>query len=190
VKINAPASGVIIAQNVTAAGAAGITYAGAAGSLTIADLSHVWVICDVYENDLANVHLGQHTDIRLNAFPGKVFSGTISDIGAQLDPSLRTAKVRIQVPNPGNQLRLGMFSTATILGSHPETETAVPAGAILQLHDRSYAFVPADNGTFKRIQVKIGRTLEGNFIEVQTGLNVGQQVVANALDLQNTADQQ
>ena len=190
VKINAPASGVIIAQNVTAAGAAGITYAGATGSLTIADLSHVWVICDVYENDLANVHLGQHADIRLNAFPGKVFSGTISDIGAQLDPSLRTAKVRIQVPNPGNQLRLGMFSTATILGSRPQTETAVPAGAILQLHDRSYVFVPADNGTFKRIQVKIGRTLEGNFIEVQTGLNVGQQVVANALDLQNTADQQ
>jgi membrane fusion protein, heavy metal efflux system len=190
VKINAPASGVIIAQNVTAAGAAGVTFAGAAGSLTIADLSHVWIICDVYENDLANVHLGQHADIRLNAFPGKVFSGTISDIGAQLDPSLRTAKVRIQVPNPGNQLRLGMFSTATILGSRPDTETAVPAGAILQLHDRSYVFVPADNGTFKRIQVKIGRTLEGNFIEVQTGLNVGQQVVANALDLQNTADQQ
>jgi len=190
VKINAPASGVIIAQNVTAAGAAGVTFAGAAGSLTIADLSHVWVICDVYENDLANAHLGQHADIRLNAFPGKVFSGTISDIGAQLDPSLRTAKVRIQVPNPGNQLRLGMFSTATILGSRPDTKTAVPAGAILQLHDRSYVFVPADNGTFKRIQVKIGRTLEGNFIEVQTGLNVGQQVVANALDLQNTADQQ
>ena len=190
VKIYAPASGVIIAQNVTAAGAAGITFAGSAGSLTIADLSHVWVICDVYENDLANVHLGQHADIRLNAFPGKVFSGTISDIGAQLDPSLRTAKVRIQVPNPGNQLRLGMFSTATIQGSRSETETAVPGGAILQLHDRSYVFIPADNGTFKRIQVKIGRTLEGNLIEVQTGLNAGQQVVINALDLQNTADQQ
>ena len=190
VKIYAPASGVIIAQNVAAAGAAGITFAGSAGSLTIADLSHVWVICDVYENDLANVHLGQHADIRLNAFPGKVFSGTISDIGAQLDPSLRTAKVRIQVPNPGNQLRLGMFSTATIQGSRSETETAVLAGAILQLHDRSYVFIPADNGTFKRIQVKIGRTLEGNLIEVQTGLNAGQQVVINALDLQNTADQQ
>jgi membrane fusion protein, heavy metal efflux system len=190
VKIYAPASGVIIAQNVTAAGAAGVTFAGSTGSLTIADLSHVWVICDVYENDLANVHLGQHADIRLNAFPGKTFSGTISDIGAQLDPSLRTAKVRIQVPNPGNQLRLGMFTTATIQGSRPQTETAVPAGAILQLHDRSYVFVPADNGTFKRIQVKIGRTLEGNLIEVQTGLNAGQQVVVNALDLQNTADQQ
>ena len=190
VKINAPASGVIIAQNVTAAGAAGVTFAGSTGSLTIADLSHVWVICDVYENDLANVHLGQHADIRLNAFPGKVFSGTISDIGAQLDPGLRTAKVRIQVPNPGNQLRLGMFSTASILGSRAETVATLPAGAILQLHDRSYVFVPAGNGNFKRVQVKIGRTLEGNLIEVPAGLNVGQQVVVNALDLQNTADQQ
>jgi cobalt-zinc-cadmium efflux system membrane fusion protein len=190
VKVYAPASGVVIAQNVTAAGAAGITFAGATGSLTIADLSHVWVICDVYENDLANVHLGQHADIRVNAFPGKVFSGTISDIGAQLDPSLRTAKVRIQVPNPGNQLRLGMFTTASILGSRPVDMTAVPAEAILQLHDRSYVFEPAENGTFKRVQVKIGRTLEGNLIEVQSGLNVGQQVVLHALDLQNTADQQ
>ncbi len=63
----------------------------------------------MYENDLAQIHMGEHTDIRLNAFPGKVFSGVVSDIGAVLDPSIRTAKVRIQVQNPGNQLRLGMF---------------------------------------------------------------------------------
>ena len=190
VKIYAPASGVVIAQNVTNASAAGITYAGAAGSLTIADLSHVWVICDVYENDLANVHLGQHADISLNSFPGKTFSGTISDIGAQLDPALRTAKVRIQVANPGNELRIGMFATATLLGSHPQTETAVPAGAILQLHDRSYVFIPSgSDGSFRRVQVKTGATLPGNMIEIQSGLSPGQQVVGNALDLQNTADQ-
>jgi membrane fusion protein, heavy metal efflux system len=190
VRIYAPASGVIIAQNVTAAGAAGITYAGSTGSFTIADLSHVWVICDVYENDLANVRLGQHADIQLNAFPGKTFSGTISDIGAQLDPSLRTAKVRIQVANPQHLLRIGMFATGTLEGSRPEQETAVPAGAILQLHDRSYVFEPAGDGTFKRIQVKIGQTLPGNLIEVTAGVQPGQQVVNNALDLENTVDQQ
>lgn len=190
VKIYAPASGVIIAQNVTAAGAAGISYAGSAGSLTIADLSHVWVICDVYENDLAGVHLGQHADIQLNAFPGKVFSGTISDIGAQLDPSLRTAKVRIQVANPQSLLRLGMFATGTLEGSRPEQKTAIPAAAVLQLHDRSYVFVPAGDGDFKRVLVKTGATLPGNLLEVQAGLNPGQQVVGNALDLENTADQQ
>jgi cobalt-zinc-cadmium efflux system membrane fusion protein len=190
VKIYAPASGVIIAQNVTAAGAAGITYAGATGSFTIADLSHVWIICDVYENDLAGIRLGQHADIQLNAFPGKVFSGTISDIGAQLDPNLRTAKVRIQVANPDHLLRIGMFATGTLEGSHPEQQTVVPAGAVLQLHDRTYVFEPAGDGAFKRAQVKTGALLPGNLLEVLAGLEVGQQVVGNALDLENTVEQQ
>ncbi len=189
VQIYAPARGVVISQNVTAAGAAGITYAGSGGSLTIADLSHVWVICDVYENNLAGVRLGEHVDLRLNAFPGKVFSGTISDIGAQLDPTLRTAKVRIQVNNPGGLLRLGMFATGVIGGSKATEETAVPAGAVLQLHDRSYVFAPVNDSTFKRIEVKTGVTLAGNLVQVQ-GIGVGQKVVGNALDLENTADQQ
>jgi membrane fusion protein, heavy metal efflux system len=189
VKIYAPASGVVIAQNVTAAGAAGITYVGSTGSLTIADLSHVWVICDVYENDLAGVRLGQHADLRLSAFPGKVFAGTISDIGAQLDPGLRTAKVRIQVENPGSLLRLGMFATGTLEGSKAVQQTAVPAGAVLQLHDRSYVFTTAGEGAFKRVEVKTGVTLAGNLVQVQ-GIGAGQKVVGNALDLQNTADQQ
>jgi cobalt-zinc-cadmium efflux system membrane fusion protein len=191
VKVYAPATGVIIAQNVTSAGAAGITYGGNAGSFTIADLSHVWVIVDVYENDLKSVHLGQHVDITLNAYPGKTFSGTISDIGAQLDPSLRTAKVRIQVPNPSGELRLGMFATGTIASSKAQPTTAVPATALLQLHDRSYVFVPTStNGTFRRVEVKTGRTLDGNKVVVTSGIDSGQQVIANALSLQNTADQE
>jgi cobalt-zinc-cadmium efflux system membrane fusion protein len=190
VKIYAPASGVVISQSVTSAGAAGITYAGSTGSLTIADLSHVWVIVDVYENDLKTVHLGQHADIHLNAFPGKTFSGTISDIGAQLDTSLRTAKVRIQVPNPNNELRLGMFATATLLASRPEQQIVIPAGAILQLHDHSYVFMPGTSGTFRRVQIKTGRTIDNAMVEVQSGLGVGQQVVSNALSLQNSADQE
>jgi cobalt-zinc-cadmium efflux system membrane fusion protein len=191
VKIYAPASGVIIAQNVTAAGATGITYAGNTGSLTIADLSHVWVIVDVYENDLKSVHLGQHANIHLNAYPGKTYSGTISDIGAQLDPSLRTAKVRIQVQNPNNELRLGMFATATLSSSKALEQVALPATAILQLHDRSYVFVPGTStGNFRRVEVKTGRSLDNNMVEILSGLATGQQVVANALSLQNTADQE
>ena len=191
VKVYAPASGVIIAQNVTNAGAAGITYAGSTGSLTIADLSHVWIIVDVYENDLHNVHLGQHADITLNAYPGRTFSGTISDIGAQLDPSIRTAKVRIQVDNPHGDLRLGMFATGTLLGSKAQPEVTVPTDAVLQLHDHSYVFVPTEtSGTFRRVLVQTGRTLDGSMVRIQSGLPVGQQVVANALSLQNTADQE
>jgi membrane fusion protein, heavy metal efflux system len=190
VRIYAPTSGVITAQNVTAAGAAGITYAGGAGSLTIADLSHVWVICDVYENDLVNVHVGQHADITLNAFPGKTFSGTISDIGAQLDPTLRTAKVRIQVENSQHLLRIGMFATAILEGAHAEQRTVVPAASVLQLHDRSYVFAPAGNGTFKRVPVKTGETLPNNLLEISAGVQPGDQVVNNALDLENAAEQQ
>ena len=190
VKVYAPASGVVISQNVTASGAAGISYAGNSGSLIIADLSHVWVIVDVYENNLAAIRLGQHADIRVNAFPGKVFAGTISDIGATLDPSIRTAKVRFQVQNPSNELRIGMFVTATLTTGRPAPVVAVPETAVLHLHDLSYVFVPTNTaGAFHRVVIKTGDVVNGNMIEVQSGLGAGQQVVANALDLQNTADQ-
>jgi cobalt-zinc-cadmium efflux system membrane fusion protein len=191
VKIYAPASGTIVSQNVTAAGAAGITYAGNNGSLLIADLSHVWVIVDVYENDLSQVHLGQHAEIKLNAFASKTYSGKVSDIGAILDPSIRTAKVRIQVQNPDDQLRIGMFATAILTTGGSVPTVTIPANALLQLHDRSYVFEPTNTpGSFRRVEIKTGKTLDGNTIEVLSGLQAGQQVVSNALDLQNTADQQ
>ena len=190
VKVYAPASGVIIAQNTTAAGAAGITFAGANGSFTIADLSHVWVICDVYENALAQVHLGENVQIRLNAYPDKVRTGKISDIGAVLDPAIRTAKVRIQVANPDNLLRIGMFATSTFLGAQTSPVVTVPAPAILHLHDREFVFEPSGgSGDYKQIRVTVGRTLEDNTVEVLGGLHPGQQIVANALELQNTAAQ-
>lgn len=189
VKVYAPATGVIVAQNTTAAGAAGITYAGSTGSLTIADLSHVWVIVDVYENDLAKVKLGDPAEIRLNAYPGQTFNGRVSDIGAVLDPTIRTAKVRIQVPNPTGQLRIGMFATASLDVAKASTQTTVPATAVLHLHDRDYVFVPAGNGNFRRVNVQLGQTLDGGVVVVQSGVALGQQVVANALELQNTADQ-
>ena len=190
VPVYAPTSGVVISQNVTAAGAAGVNFAGASGSLIIADLSHVWVICDVYENDLATVHLGESAEIRLAAYPGRVLTGTISDIGAALDPSLRTAKVRIQVPNAGNLLRIGMFATATFHGAKAEQRVVVPASAVLHLHDREYCFVPgAVTGGFREAQVKTGASLDGGMVEILSGLAAGQQVVGNALELQNTAAQ-
>src|SRR5271155_4565507 len=136
VKVYSPASGFIIQQNVTEAATAGGPLSGTPNAFTIADLSHVWIICDVYENDLATVHLGQEADIRLNAYPDRVFKGTISDIGAGLDHNIRTGKVRIQVENPGNLMRLGMFATATFHGSKLENHTVVPAAAGLHLHDR------------------------------------------------------
>ena len=191
VNVYSPTNGVVISQNVTNAAAAGVSYAGAQGSLTIADLSHVWVIVDVYENDLAQVRMGQHVDIHLAAYPAQTFDGTISDIGAALDPNIRTAKVRIQVNNPRNELRIGMFATATILGSKASHQPAIPADSVLHLHDTTFVFEPTGaQGSFKRVPVRTGRTLPGNLVEIDGGLAAGQPVVANALDLQNTADNQ
>ncbi len=189
VKVYAPVSGYIIAQNVTAAGAAGVTYTGSPNAFTIADLSHVWIICDVYENDLPRVRLGQKADIRLTAYPDRVLTGVISDIGAVLDPQIRTAKVRIQVENPDTLMRVGMFATATIHGQTLQTHTQVPATAVLHLHDRDWVFVPTGDGKFRRVPVRGGVSLPGNMQEIISGIDVGQQVVSNALELQNTADQ-
>jgi cobalt-zinc-cadmium efflux system membrane fusion protein len=190
VKVLSPASGVIIQQNVTDAAAAGVTYGGTANAFTIADLSHVWVVCDVYENDLASVHLGQKAEIRLAAYPGKVLTGTIGDIGAVLDPTIRTAKVRVQVENPGMLMRIGMFATATFYGTSAQTHAAIPATAILHLHDREWVYVPASgSGNFRRVAVEGGDMLANGLEEVTSGISVGQQVVANALTLQNAVDQ-
>ena len=189
VKVYAPANGYIIAQNVTTAAAAGVTYAGSAVAFTIADLSHVWIICDVYENNLPMVHLGQSAEIRLTAYPDRVLTGVVSDIGAVLDPQIRTAKVRIQVDNPNTLMRVGMFATATIHGKTLQAHPQVPATAVLHLHDRDWLYVPSGQGSFRRIPVRAGATLPGNMQEILSGIDVGQQVVSNALALQNTADQ-
>ena len=189
VKVYAPASGYIIQQNVTEAATAGVTLSGSANAFTIADLSHVWIICDVYENDLSTVHLGQAADIRLNAYPDRTFTGNISDIGAVLDPSIRTGKVRIQVNNPGTVMRIGMFATATFHGKKAEVHTAVPASAVLHLHDRDWVYLPAGDGKFRRTPVQGGAMLPGNLQEINIGLEAGQQVVSNALELQNSTGQ-
>lgn len=189
VKVYSPASGFIIQQNVTEAATAGVAYSGSATAFTIADMSHVWIICDVYENDLSSVHLGQQADIRLNAYPDKVLKGTISDIGAILDPTIRTGKVRVQLQNPGDLMRLGMFVTATFHGKKLQDDASVPAAAILHLHDQEWVFMPAGDGRFRRVAVVGGAMLPGNLQEIKSGLQPGQQVVSNALELANSADQ-
>jgi len=141
VNVYAPITGVIIGQNVTNAAAAGVTLSGSATAFTIADLSSVWILCDVYENDIPKLQLGQEAKIKLEAYPDRPLTGRVSDIGPVLDPSLRTAKVRIQVPNPGI-LRLGMFVTATFSSRKKVIYTVVPAEAVLHLHDRDWVYLP------------------------------------------------
>lgn len=190
VNVYAPVSGVIIAQNVTNGAAAGVTYAGSPTTFTIADLSEVWILCDVYENDLPKVHLGQTAQIHLTGYPDKIVTGRVSDIGPVLDPTLRTAKVRIQVTNPGGLLRIGMFVTATLQSEAKQTHAVVPATSILHLHDRDWVFEPAGGNHFQRVEVAGGDMLPGNRQVILSGIAPGQQVVADVLALEATLEAQ
>jgi cobalt-zinc-cadmium efflux system membrane fusion protein len=157
---------------------------------TISDVSSVWIVCDVYENDMASVRLGDTAEIILNAYPDRPFKGTVSNIGMILDPSIRTAKVRIEVQNPGI-MRLGMFAKATFRGQAKQIHTVVPASAVLHMHDREFVFVPAPDKKFRRLEVVAGDLLRDNssLQEIKSGLKPDQQVVSNALVLDHVLAQ-
>src|SRR5579862_7509336 len=186
VDILAPVGGVITDQQVT--NAAGVQSLGT-NPFTISDLTYVWVVCDVYENDIPNVRLGDSAEVRLNAMPDLVLKGVVSNIGPVLDPNIRTAKVRIEVRNPGS-LRIGMFATATFQSLKKEAHTTVPSSAILRLHDRDWVYIPVPGNKFHRVEVVAGDSLPHDMQELKAGLKPGQQVVLNPLALQNEIDNQ
>jgi membrane fusion protein, heavy metal efflux system len=185
IDVFAPVSGIITDQQVTQA--AGTQGLASPNPFTISDLSHVWILCDVFENDLKNVKLGEYADVRLNAYPDRVLHARIGNIGPILDPTIRTAKVRLEMENPG-EMRIGMFVTAIFHGDEKQVHALVPAGAILHLHDRDWVYMPAGGKSFRRAEVFGGITLPDNMQEV-SGIKPGDQVVKNALVLENSVEQ-
>ena len=186
VDVYAPVSGVVTDQQIT--NASGVQALTPPNPFTISDVSHVWIICDVYENNIAQVHIGETAEIHLAAYPDRVLKGRISNILPTIDPAIRTEKVRVEVENPG-LMRLGMFVTATFHGESAERHATVPASAILHLHDREWVYTPLGNGGFRRVEVAAGEMLPGNMQEVLSGIQPGDQVIANALVFQNTVEQ-
>jgi cobalt-zinc-cadmium efflux system membrane fusion protein len=187
VEVFAPTSGTITDQQIT--DQSGVQALTPPNPFTISDMSHVWIICDVWENNMAQVHIGEYADIHLTAYPDRVLKGRISNILPIIDPTIRTAKVRLELDNPGI-LRLGMFVTATFHGQTVEKHATVPAAAILHLHDRDWVYTPTETqGRFRRMEVVAGGMLPGNVQEVVSGLMPGTQVITNALVFQNTVEQ-
>jgi cobalt-zinc-cadmium efflux system membrane fusion protein len=186
VEVHAPVSGVITDQQIT--DSSGVQALTPPNPFTISDVSHVWIICDVYENNMAQVHIGEYADIHLAAYPNRGLKGRISNILPIIDPTIRTAKVRLEVENPG-LMRLGMFITATFHGETQEKHATVPATAILHLHDRQWVYTPIGNGSFRRLEVVGANMLPNNMQEVTSGVSPGKQVIANALVFQNTVEQ-
>jgi cobalt-zinc-cadmium efflux system membrane fusion protein len=186
VDVFAPVSGTITDQEITNQSA--VQSYTAPNPFTISDLSHVWIICDVWENNMSQVHIGEYADVHLVAYPNRILKAKISNILPIIDPNIRTAKVRLEVENPG-LMRIGMFVTATFHGETMEKHATVPATAILHLHDREWVYAPLGNGRFRRQEVVAGNMLPDNTQEVVSGLKPGDQVVTRALVFQNTVEQ-
>jgi len=182
IQLRAPVAGTIVEQNV--AGFEGIKSLDNSPNLfTIADLSQVWVLCDVYENDLGDVHLGDPAEISLNAYPGKLYKGTVADISRVLDPNLRSAKVRIVLPNPDGSLLPNMYAVATFRSRQVQPHLVIPTTAIMRLQDKDWVFRKEGEKQFRKLEVHSQGGVADGFQELQDGaVKTGDQVVVNALE--------
>ena len=185
--LRAPISGTIVDQQIT--GGTGVRSLDNQPALfTIADLSVVWVLCDVYQDTLPRVHVGDVADINLTGY-AETFPGKVINISQVLDPNTRTAKVRIELPNPHGIMRAGMFVTATFRARQLVDRVVVPTTAIIRLHDRNWVFVPAGGDQFRRVPVDLGPEEQGNYQQILSGLKPGDQVVTNALQFSSASEE-
>ena len=186
ISLRAPISGSIVEQNVTS-GTGVRSLDNSPNLFTIADLSDVWVVCDVYENDLHRVKVGDSAAVRLNAFPDRTHPARVINIGTVLDPSTRAAKVRLELANPAGLMRAGMFATALFRSKAKQLRPVVPSTAVFRLHDKDWVFVPAGGNLFRRQEVQTGQLSSDGLQVIESGLSAGSKVVANALQFASTA---
>ncbi len=179
--LKAPITGTIVEQNV--AGFEGVKSLDNTPNLfTIADLAEVWVVCDVFENDLGEVHLEDAAEIRLNAFPDRAFHGKVADISRVLDPNTRSAKVRIVLGNGDSALRPGMFAVATFQSRKRTDRVVVPSTAIMRLHDKDWVFRKETEKRFRKVEVQADGVAPDGMQEIRSGVKPGDELVTNALE--------
>jgi cobalt-zinc-cadmium efflux system membrane fusion protein len=144
---------------------------------TVADLSRVWLIAQVFERDAVNLRIGSVAHITMAALPGREFDGRVGRIGRQVDPGSRTVPVRVELPNGDGVLRPGMSASARLeVGGASETILAVPAAALQRVGQQWLAFLPRTPQEFEMRPVGRGRDL-GNDVEVVSGVKAGDTVV-------------
>jgi cobalt-zinc-cadmium efflux system membrane fusion protein len=186
--LRAPISGTIVDQQIT--NGTGVRSLDNQQALfTIADLSQVWVLCDVYQDMLPRVHVGDTADISVNGYAHDQFAGKVINISEVLDPTTRTAKVRIELPNPNHIMRAGMYVTATFRAREQVERPVVPTTAIIQLHDSNWVFVPLGDGKFRRVRVELGPEVQGGYQQIVSGLKPSDQVVTSALQFSSAAEE-
>jgi len=144
----------------------------------IADLTSLWVLANVHENDLASVQIGSMAEVRTTAFPGSVFRGKLTAVGGLLDEQNRTVQTRIEIANPSGLLKPGMYANTTLESPHRIRVLAVPEQAIRKVEGNTVVFVSGNGRAFRKRIIETGRTLDG-FVEVVQGLKEGETVAAD-----------
>jgi membrane fusion protein, copper/silver efflux system len=172
----APASGVVTRLGVRN----GMEVKPNSNLYTVADLSRVWVLADVYEYELPWLELGQMATVELSYLPGKPMQGELTYIAPFLDPKTRTAEVRLELDNASGRLRPEMFGNAVIEGSPRAGALSVPAGAVIRSGTRTVAIVALGEGRFEPRDIELGLDTGEGQLEVISGLAEGEQVVTSS----------
>ena len=170
--VRAPFAGVVTAADV----APGEAVDTQRELFTVADLSTVWVIGDLYQKDIASVRRGQEAQVMTESYPGETFTGRVTYVSDVLDPSTRTAKVRCEVPNRDGRLKVQMFVTMGIPTATARDTLVVPTVAVQQVDDETVAFVQTGEETFEKRVVEVGAGT-GGWVPVLAGLGAGERVV-------------
>lgn len=184
VPLVSPIVGVVLTRSITL----GQSVQPATDAFTVADLTHLWVLLDLFEKDLPHVHVGQRAELRTEVYPGRHFPARVSYVSQVIDEKTRTAPVRVEFDNKEGLFRPGQFVTATLHGEKPGEKPgeklsappvlAVPRRAIVTVEGRPLAFVAEADGTFTRRVVELGVS-GGGLVEVRAGLSEGEKVAAN-----------
>jgi cobalt-zinc-cadmium efflux system membrane fusion protein len=175
IPVVAPTAGEVVERLV---GPGQLLQAGTTQCFTISDMSTVWVLVNVYQNDLAYVRSGDRVDITTDAYPD-VFHGKISYVADALDPNTRTLQARIVTDNPGKKLKKDMYVTANVQAGALSNALTVPDAAILRdSENQPFAYVQTGANQFARRLVKVGDSQNGRIL-VQDGLKEGERVVGD-----------
>ena len=172
--VPAPIDGVVTERGANV----GLNVDTATKLFTVVDLSTVWIVADLYEKDFSRVRVGSEATITTSARPDATLRGRVSYIDPQVSADTRTAKVRIEVPNPGGELRLGMYADVVVAGVSGAPAPTVPRSAVQNVGDRTVVYLsnPTEPGKFIEREVRLGQS-SGEQIEVVSGVQPGDVVV-------------
>jgi membrane fusion protein, heavy metal efflux system len=154
---------------------------------TVADITTIWALGDIYEQDLAAAKMGEDARVTLNAYPDQHWSGRVSVVSGAVDPNTRTLRVRVILPNAEGRIKPGMFGAIRLVKSST-SGILVPASAVIREGNDAYMFVAKGNGHYERRTVKIGRAVDDS-IEILGGISSGETIVSNGSLLLRAAGQ-